>query len=81
MPSFSNLKEKYPKFCFQILHPKRNEYYENKEDAEDAYKKYSQQLKNTLGIMKWKKFDSQQKLKKIIELDPKIPPITIDYYY
>ena len=81
MPDISNLKEKYPKFCFQILHPKRNEYYENKEDAEKAYDKYYQQIKNTLGIIKWKKFDSQQKLEKIIELDPKIPPIDFDYYY
>ena len=81
MPILSNLKEKYPKFCFQILHPKRNEYYENKGDAENSYEKYYQQIKNIIGRIKWNNLNSQKKLEKTTELDSKIPPINFDLYY
>ena len=75
------LQTKYPKFCFRHIHPNNINYYWNKKEALDAYEICNNKLIIELGKEKYKRYNSQQKLEKINELDNKIPIINFDLYY
>ena len=76
-----DLQIKYPKFCFRHIHPNNLNYYWTKEDAEKEYNVCNKKLITELGKEIYKKYNSQQKLEKINEMDKKIPIINFDLYY
>jgi superfamily II DNA or RNA helicase len=76
-----NLQTKYKNFCFRNIHPNNKIYYWNKKEAQDAYEICNNKLLVELGKEKYRKYNSQQKLEKINELDKKIPIINFDLYY
>jgi superfamily II DNA or RNA helicase len=75
------LQTKYPKFCFRNIHPNNKNYYLNKKEAQEAYETCNNNLIIEIGKDKYRKYNSQQKLEKINELDKKIPIINFDLYY
>jgi len=75
------LQTKYPKFCFRNIHPNNINYYWNKKEAQEAYEICNNKLIIKLGKEKYRRYNSQQKLEKINELDKKIPIINFDLYY
>jgi superfamily II DNA or RNA helicase len=75
------LQTKYPKFCFQEIHPNNRIYYSNKKEANNAYYKLEEILIEKIGIEKYKRYDQKDKIEKINELDNKIPIINFDLYY
>jgi superfamily II DNA or RNA helicase len=77
MVKLENIKEKYPKFNFQMIHPNRNLYYKTKDDAVDNYNKCLKNIRNK-QILKFKLID---KLIEINKIDNKIPIIIFDLYY
>ena len=77
MISLSNIKKKYPKFCFRDIHPNNINYYWNKNDALEAYNNKLLEINKE----KYKKLNFQQKLEKINEFDNRIPIINFDLYY
>jgi len=81
MINLGELQIKYPKFCFRDIHPNNTNYYWNKKDALDAYEICNNQLIIDFGKEKYRRYNSQQKLEKINELDKKIPIINFDLYY
>jgi superfamily II DNA or RNA helicase len=75
------LQTKYKNFCFRNIHPNNINYYWNKTEALDAYEICNNKLIIELGKEKYRRYNSQQKLEKINELDKKIPIINFDLYY
>ena len=75
------LQTKYPKFCFRHIHPNNIDYYWNKIEAQEAYDICNNKLIIKLGKEKYRRYNSQQKLEKMNELDKKIPIINFDLYY
>lgn len=81
MPDLGLIHDKYPKFCFRNIHSNNNKYYWNKLDALKAYDVCNNKLIETIGKEKYRRFNAQQKLEKINELDNRIPLINFDLYY
>jgi superfamily II DNA or RNA helicase len=81
MTELGNIQTKYPKFCFRNIHPNNINYYWNKKEAINAYEICSNKLIVSFGKEKYRRYNSQQKLEKINELDKKIPIINFDLYY
>lgn len=83
LPDLGNIfsHNKYNKFNFKSIHPNNKLYYINKEDAINSYNKINLSLQEKIGKEKYRRYDAQQKLDKIIELDNMIPPIKFDFYY
>ena len=75
------LQTKYKNFCFRNIHPNNINYYWNKKEAREAYEICNNKLIIELGKEKYRRYNSQQKLEKINELDKKIPIINFDLYY
>lgn len=75
------LQTKYPKFCFRHIHPNNINYYWNKKEAIEAYEICNNKLIIELGKEKYRRYNSQQKLQKINELNIMIPIINFDLYY
>jgi len=75
------LQTKYKNFCFRNIHPNNINYYWNKKEAQEAYEICNNKLVIELGKEKYRRYNSQQKLEKINELDKKIPIINFDLYY
>ena len=76
-----SLQIKYPKFCFRHIHPNNINYYWNKNKAIEAYEICNNKLIIEHGKEKYRRYNSQQKLEKINELDKMIPFINFDLYY
>ena len=74
MVKLENIKERYPKFNFQIIHPKKKLYYRTKEEAIDNYNKCLINIQNK-KILKYKLID---RLIEINKIDNKIPMINFD---
>jgi len=81
MVPIKNIKKKYPKFGFQTMHPNKNEYYENIKIANEKYILAKNILKKQIGSDKYSDLTHSQLIKKIIQIDNKIPPIDFDLYY
>lgn len=81
MCDIGRLKDKYPKFTFQQIHPLKNKYYETKEEAKEGIKKATIKLVEIEGKDKVKKYNNQIRLKKIIEIDNQIPYTNLELYY
>jgi superfamily II DNA or RNA helicase len=82
MPNLGpDIVTKYPHFCFRNIYPNNKQYYWNKIEAEQAYELCDNELINIIGKDKWKRYNSQQKLIKINELDNKIPIVNFNLYY
>ena len=79
--NLGNIFIKYPKFNFKSIHPNFKLYYNLKEEAKEAYEKCNKILIDNIGKDKYKRYNSQQKLDKINEIDNKIPKINLDLYY
>lgn len=79
--SLGDIKEKYPKFYIRQIHPNNMDYYWNKKEAQEAYEICNNKLIIELGKEKYRRYNSQQKLEKINELNKKIPIINFDLYY
>jgi len=75
------LQTKYKNFCFRNIHPNNINYYWNKKEAQEAYEICNNKLIIELGKEKYRRYNSQQKLEKINELNKKIPIINFDLYY
>jgi len=75
------IQTKYPKFCFRHIHPNNINYYWNKIEAFEAYEICNNKLIIELGKEKYRRYNSQQKLEKINELNKKIPIINFNLYY
>lgn len=75
------LQTKYKNFCFRNIHHNNINYYWNKKEAQEAYEICNNKLIIELGKEKYRRYNSQQKLEKINELDNKIPIINFDLYY
>lgn len=81
MCDIGRLKDKYPKFTFQQIHPLKNKYYQTKKEAEEGIKKATIKLVEIEGKDKVKKYNNQIRLKKIIEIDNQIPNSNLELYY
>ena len=81
MIDLGNIQTKYPKFNFRDIHPNNIEYYWNKKEALEAFEKCNNKLIEKIGRDKYRRYNTQQKLDKINELDKKIPLINFDLYY
>lgn len=81
MCKLGDIKKKYPKFSFQQIHPDSNKYYKNVEEADKAIKNATIKFENIVGKDKIKRLNNNTKLKKIIELDEKIPESNLELYY
>lgn len=81
MPTLCDIKIKYPKFCFQEIHPNASQYYSSKEEAEAAIEMAKNQLKDKIGKNKYSNLNFEQIIKKINTIDNKIPMIDVDLYY
>ena len=75
------LQTKYKNFCFRNIHPNNINYYWNKKEAQEAYEICNNKLIIEFGKEKYRRYNSQQKLEKINELNKKIPIINFDLYY
>jgi hypothetical protein len=81
MPEINNLKIKYKKFGFEIIHPNKNNYYENKKVCEEKFILAKNKLKNEIGSVKLNNLTHSNLIKKIIQIDNKIPLVDFDLYY
>jgi superfamily II DNA or RNA helicase len=81
MCGIGELKKKYPKFSFQQIHPDKNKYYLDKNEAIEKYQLAKNILKKQIGSDKFADLMYSQQIKKIIQIDDKIPPVNIDLYY
>ena len=79
--SLGDIMKKYPNFCFRNIHPNNLDYYWNKKEAREAYEICNNKLIIELGKEKYRRYNSQQKLEKINDLNKKIPIINFDLYY
>ena len=79
--SIGNIKEKYPKFGFRLIHPNNINYYWDKKDAEQAFEFNDNKLKEELGKEKYKKLNFANKLHKISKMDIHLPNIDFNLYY
>jgi len=81
MCELSEIKKKYPKFCFKDLQINKNKFYLDKSECLKAYKLAHKKL--------IKKYDNEtvdmmlpsKLIKKINKLDCKIPDVKLDLYY
>ena len=78
--SLKKFKFKYPKFCFMIIHPKKDDYYETKEEASINYKICKDTIRKQIGSDKFSDLTNNQLMKRINNIDSKIP-FDIDLYY
>jgi len=78
--SLKKFKFKYPEFCFMIIHPEKNKYYETKEEASINYKKCKDIIRKQIGSDKFSDLTNNQLMKRINNIDGKIP-FDIDLYY
>jgi superfamily II DNA or RNA helicase len=76
MCSLENLKTRYPKFNFQMIHPNRNDYYETYEEAKESYDNNIKLLQDKI-----RKYNLYQILKALNEVDNKIPIVNLKLYY
>ena len=53
----------------------------DKSEAYNAWTNAEKKLSDAIGRVKYKKYNLQVRLEKIIEIDEKIPPIDINLYY
>lgn len=77
-----DIKQKYPNFCFRDIHPMKNSWYWNREEAEEAYKNSIKSINKKYGCNKVKRLTTDKIL--IImnnDIDKRIPNIDFDYYY
>lgn len=81
MCEIGKLKDKYPKFTFQQIHPLKDKFYQTKKEAEEGIKKATNKLVEIEGKDKVKKYNNQIRLKKIIEIDNQIPNTNLELYY
>jgi superfamily II DNA or RNA helicase len=81
IPGTGHIQEKYPKFCFRDIHPNNRDYYWNKKDALHAYNICNDKVIESIGKEKYRRYTFREKIKKIHELDNKIPDINFDLYY
>ncbi len=81
MCGIGELKKKYPKFSFQQIHPDKDKYYLDKNEAIKKYQIANDILKKQIGSEKFADLIYSQRLKKIIQIDNMIPPVNIDLYY
>ena len=75
------LKTKYPKFSFQQLDPNKTSYYATKAECKVAIEKATLELKKQISKEKFDELTNQKFIKKICEIDKKIPLINFDLYY
>jgi hypothetical protein len=81
MPEICKLKVRYGKFGFQTIHPNRYELYETKKIAEEKYKIAKNMLIKQIGTDKFSDLTQSQLIKKIVQIDNKIPSVDFDLYY
>lgn len=81
MPLFSQLRKKYPNFCFRDIHPNSLKYYWNKYEAKQHYNYCLEKLTTLYGKDKIKKYNCSKKLELVHEMDNKIPLCDFEYYY
>jgi superfamily II DNA or RNA helicase len=83
IPNITNLKTKYPKFCFRDIHPNSLNFYSNKKDAEESFKICCDKIANEIGREKFKRYTTSDIFNKINKnnMDKKIPNIDFDLYY
>jgi superfamily II DNA or RNA helicase len=81
MPSLADIHIKYPKFCFRDIHPNKNQFYLEKEEAQIEYDKCEQILRKEIGRDKYRKINKQHKLERTTNRNSRIPPIHFDLYY
>lgn len=75
------IHEKYPKFCFRDFHPRSQDYYWNKNDCLTAIQNATNKLIELIGRDKFKKYDFNDRLIQLRQIDNKIPLVDIEYYY
>jgi hypothetical protein len=81
MQPIYELKKKYPKLCFMNVHPNKNLYYTSKEEANINLLKTKELLKKKIGMDKYSDLMNSQLIKKLNEINPKIPLVDFDLYY
>ena len=81
MCGIGGLKKKYPKFSFQQICPDKDQYYLDKNEAIEKYNLAKNTLKKQIGSDKFADLMYSQQIKKIIQIDNKIPPVNIELYY
>lgn len=81
MCEIGKLKNKYPKFTFQQIHPLKDKFYQTKKEAGEGIITASKKLVEIEGKDKVKKYNNQIRLKKIIEIDNMIPNTNFELYY
>lgn len=75
------IRDKYPKFCFRDIHPYSRNYYWTKTDGLIKYKIAYQELINKIGKNKITELIYESLIKKINDIDNKIPLTDFDLYY
>lgn len=81
MVEIGKIKEKYPKFCFRNIHYNKNNYYLTKNECQNEIEKVKKILKKNIGLDKYSDLTHKQLIKKLNQIDNKIPLIDIDLYY
>lgn len=81
LPELENIKIKYPKFNFQLIHPLKNHYYQTKDEALSKYNEANEYLKNSMSIFNYLRLTKKDKNKLIFEGDGKIPEEFNTLYY
>ena len=81
MCNLNKIKEKYPKFSFQQIHPEKHKFYSNKSDAIEKFNDAKNIVKKNIGGDNFNNLTHTKLIKKIVEIDDKIPPIDLDLYY
>jgi superfamily II DNA or RNA helicase len=81
MIDLGEIQKKYPKFCFQNIHPNNINFYWNKKDALDALIIVKDTLINNIGKEKYYLLTYDQIIIKYNIIDNKLPNIDINLYY
>ena len=80
IPIIDSIRDKYEEFCFKDIINNSEDYYQTKEEAEEAITKAKIQFK-ILKSNKKKKFKNSKLLIELNGIDSKIPLIDLNLYY
>lgn len=81
LPELENIKLKYPKFNFQLIHPLKNHYYQTIDEALLKYHEANEQVKIMIGMNEYRRITAVRKTNLIKSIDDKIPKDLCSGYY
>lgn len=80
MPNFANIREKYDTFCFRDILKDKIAYYEL-DEAKIAKERCVSNIKEEIGIQKFKKLNEEKINIRCNSMDNRIPMVSFEWFY